>query len=533
MKNCYTFFICALFVFVLSDGMQAQDERVMIIEPMAAADVIRNFVEADLAATDSATVANTKYILRRDATYPFTEEWRPTYPLHLEAEEGEGKRPIMLSIHPASGQAPSFCRVLNSFEWRGMSFPGLDSDGEHTDNAPFRPRGDGFTSIIDDNLVENQRLDVLRMDGSRQSCFFTNNIMRNGYERNLWNKGGGGLFMRGNKQDTVVWNHNTYFNSTCVVGYQNDGGEGVDYLEFNNNTIVSVGGLQQPGQYGGVERHAAINLGIPQNVSVQNNIFHNVGYMGIDSQFASRHFVFFIKPTDSTQSIVFRNNNIYMDEELWNIPIPDSAVNYRMWNPEMDSLIEVASGETGVSFNFVYQDNISEMLEFKNPASTVEEPKTVKELYWSDPANVIFQTLELDLSKDLYDLDYGYQMEAESFTHGTDGLPLGAKRWHNQTVSNREYESQSDFLVHGNYPNPFTDYTTIRFDLKHAAEVQVIVYDLSGKVVLTVPKQYYAPGSDRQINIHRAHMAAGSYPYRVISKMEAFTVETSKILVVK
>ncbi len=527
MKNCYILFVCALMC-----SMVASAQREMIIEP-GTIDGIRDAVEADLVATDTPTVAATKYILRRDGTYPFTEEWRPTYRLHLEAEEGEGKRPIMLSIHPASGQAPSFCRVLNSFEWRGISFPGVDSDDQHTDNAPFRPRGDGFTSIINDNLVENQRLDVLRMDGSEQSCYFTENIMRNGYQRNLWNKGGGGLFTRGNHQDTVIWNHNTYFNSTCVVGYQNDGGEGVDYMEFNNNTIVSVGGLQQPGQYGGVERHAAINLGIPQNVTVENNIFYNVGYMGIDSQFSDRHFIFFIKPTDSTQSIVFRNNNIYQDEDLWAVPIPDTAVPYTMWNPEMDSLITSVEGGTAASFNFVYENNIAEMLEFGNPASTVEEPKMVKALYWSDPANIIIDPLILDLSKDLYDLDYGYQMDAQSFTHGTDGLPLGAKRWHNVVSDIINYDAQSDFTVHGNFPNPFTESTTLTFDLKESAVVDVTVYDLQGRVVHATQESAFGPGENHQIEINRRGLSAGMYPYKVRTAISAGTIEVARIMVIK
>ncbi len=529
MKNCYFLFICT---FVLSMTAFAQEEqRTVIIEP-GGVDAVFAAVEADLAATDTATVSSTKYILRRDAVYPFVEEWRPTYPLHLEAEEGDGKRPVMLAVHPASGQAPSFCRVLNSFEWRGISFPGVDSDDQHGDNAPFRPRGDGFTSVIDDNLVENQRLDALRMDGSDQNCYFTNNIIRNGYQRNLWDKGGGALFMP-NGGDTVIWNHNTYFNSTCVVGYQNDGGVGLDYLEFKNNTIVNVGGLQQPGQYSGVARHAAINLGTPQTAIVENNIFHNISYMGIDSQFADRHFVFLINITDSTNSIVFRNNNFYQDETLMAVPIPDTAVDYRTWNPAMDSVVAILEGGGTVDFDLVYENNISEALTFNNPASEIDEAMMVKELYWSNPAEVTIQELILDLSKDLYDLDYGYQTDAMSYTHGTDGLPLGAQRWHDVETNTIDYNTQSDFVVRGNFPNPFTEMTTISFDLKETAMVEVTVYDLQGRVVQTSQKQVFGPGEDHQIQIHANSLTPGMYPYKVTTELGAGVVETARIMVVK
>ncbi len=530
MKKMYkTLLIPSLMLFLTS----VMAQRVMIIEPMGL-DAIQTFIEADLVATDTPTVANTIYILRRDATYPYEQEWRPTYALHLEAEPGEGKRPIMLAVHPASGQAPSFARVLNNLTWKGISFPGLDSAGEHSDNAPIRPRGDGFTAIVDDCLIENQRLDVVRMDGSNQKLYFTNNIIRNAYERNLWNKGGGALFMRGNQQDTVIWNHNTFFNTPCVVGYQNDGGLGVEYLEFRNNTIVSVGGLQQPSQYAGVGRLAAINLGIPQTVIVENNIFQNVGYMGIDTQFADRHSVFLIVPTDSTKQIIFRNNNIYMDSVLANVPIPDTAVNHRMWNAKMDSVIAVAMGETGtLSFDFVMENNISEFLEFTNPASTVEEPIMVKALYWSDPANVIFNTLILDLSKDVYDLDYGYPTDAQSYTAGTDGLPLGSKRWHDVISSARDFAPSSEFRLVGNYPNPFYASTTIRFDLERSAQIDVTMFDLTGKVVKRIPAQHFTAGTGHQIQVDALSLSAGVYGYKLTARMSDKTLLASDMMIVE
>ena len=67
MKNLYTFLICMLCM-VATNLTMVQETREMIIEPMQALNQIRDFVQADLAATDSATVAATKYIGRRGAT---------------------------------------------------------------------------------------------------------------------------------------------------------------------------------------------------------------------------------------------------------------------------------------------------------------------------------------------------------------------------------------------------------------------------------------------------------------------------------
>ena len=531
MKKFYKH-LCLLTLLVTAHSVWAQRE--MIIEPMEVFNGIRDFVVADLAATDSATVANTKYILRRDATYAFTEEWRPTHHLWLEAEEGDGKRPVMLAVAIGENQAPSFCRVLNSLTWKGISFPGLDAAGAHTDNAPIRPRGDGNVARVDDCLIENQRLDVARMDGSGQSMYFTNNIIRNAYQRNLWHKGGGAFFAKGNKQDTVIWSGNTFFNSTCVVGYQNDGGgEGYDYLEFNNNTIVNVGGLQQPGQYNGVARHAPINLGVPQTAIVENNIFQNVGYMGVDSQFTDFHFQYLIRLTDSTKSVSFRNNNIFMDERLAAVPIPDSASAYPMWNPEMDSILTLVEGGGAPSFSFVYENNISEMLEFTNPASTVEEAIMVKELYWSAPGTIIEQELELDLSISTYDVDYAYSTNAMSYTAGTDGGPLGAPRWFGLVTSARDFAPSSEFKLAGNFPNPFSYATTVRFDLERPALIEVSIYDMSGREVRRIQPQHFPAGVGHQIDLNAETLNAGVYGYKVRAQMSDRSLLASDMMIVK
>jgi len=51
------------------------------------------------------------------------------------------------------------------------------------------------------------------------------------------------------------------------------------------------------------------------------------------------------------------------------------------------------------------------------------------------------------------------------------------------TISDRP---AAEFALHGNYPNPFAEATTIQFALTDAADVRLEVFDLTGRVVATL-----------------------------------------------
>lgn len=76
----------------------------------------------------------------------------------------------------------------------------------------------------------------------------------------------------------------------------------------------------------------------------------------------------------------------------------------------------------------------------------------------------------------------------------------------------------SDFVLRGNYPNPFNPTTTISFDLPETAEVQVDVLDLLGRTMISVPIQSISAGANRSISIDAADLTSGIYMYRVLAR---------------
>ena len=90
------------------------------------------------------------------------------------------------------------------------------------------------------------------------------------------------------------------------------------------------------------------------------------------------------------------------------------------------------------------------------------------------------------------------------------------------------------FAVLGNYPNPFNPATTVRVDLPQAARVQVAVYDVLGRRVLTTPAQDLAAGTARAVSVDARALASGLYLYRVIAHAATETfVGTGRMTVVR
>jgi hypothetical protein len=73
------------------------------------------------------------------------------------------------------------------------------------------------------------------------------------------------------------------------------------------------------------------------------------------------------------------------------------------------------------------------------------------------------------------------------------------------------------FKLLGNYPNPFNPTTTVAFDLPSASRVDLEVYDLLGRRVLSVPARDFAAGAGQRLTIDAASLASGTYVSRLRS----------------
>ena len=85
----------------------------------------------------------------------------------------------------------------------------------------------------------------------------------------------------------------------------------------------------------------------------------------------------------------------------------------------------------------------------------------------------------------------------------------------------------NEFSISQNYPNPFNPVTNITFDVVDMDEISLVVYDLSGKEVVTLASGKFMPGRYSvnwdAVNNYGDAIASGMYVYRYISGEKAIT----------
>ena len=76
-----------------------------------------------------------------------------------------------------------------------------------------------------------------------------------------------------------------------------------------------------------------------------------------------------------------------------------------------------------------------------------------------------------------------------------------------------------DFVLHQNYPNPFNNSTTVRFSLKKSSDVELSIYNLSGKKVEKLVSGSL-PAGNHSINWNAANFSSGAYFYKLKANHE-------------
>jgi photosystem II stability/assembly factor-like uncharacterized protein len=84
------------------------------------------------------------------------------------------------------------------------------------------------------------------------------------------------------------------------------------------------------------------------------------------------------------------------------------------------------------------------------------------------------------------------------------------------SVNNYNYEIPVDYNLSQNYPNPFNPNTIIKFSLPEAAFATITIFDILGRELETLVKEYLQPGN-YQINWQPMDLPSGIYFYTLSS----------------
>ncbi len=499
-------------------SMDAVAQRTVIIPPNQPG-ALNTMINGDTTATGARVDSNTVYVLQRGGIYPYTASVENSnYHLTVVASEGDGPRPIVRCLPEPGRQCVRPFNARGSITVKGLYLDGIDTNGSYTDNAPIRMRANGSRGVVEDNVFDNHRLELVRTSASNTSVYFLNNIVVRNYQRDAFWKGWGVSF-EGRPSDTLIYKGNTIYSSTHTFWGMNGGP--IEYMDVSQNTFVDIALALWEGPQNNEFEYAVVDLGRTKNGKVTDNLFINPAFAGRVDSWGDKLFAITadsviiqsetegVPPTyQLPDKLVIKNNYIWFDESLAEA-YPDTVSQIE----PLGSLLQELQAMN--DSRFVIETPIVEDVQLVGPRPDLAQAQEAVNLWWNnDPGSV---NIELD-DPGFANVNFAYSTSAAAYTGGSAGQPVGDPRWFGLqilTADEREDDLPERFALHGNFPNPFNPSTRISFDLKSAANVSVEVYDLLGRRVLAVPAQQFPVGAEHSIVVDASQLASGTYLYRV------------------
>lgn len=170
------------------------------------------------------------------------------------------------------------------------------------------------------------------------------------------------------------------------------------------------------------------------------------------------------------------------------------------------------SNEEGCSETFEGKIYIFKL---QNPTTTPDHEEVEEEQPTESEATEDVVTLE-ESTEDLATED------PEVVKHHTVVVAANSRTVSAKTAST--WNSLAPVKVVKNYPNPFTNQTTIEFDLAKSTTVQVQVFDLSGKMVSVLADEEMNSGL-HQLPFERGNLPNGQYIAAVVTPEKTWTTQ--------
>ncbi len=96
-------------------------------------------------------------------------------------------------------------------------------------------------------------------------------------------------------------------------------------------------------------------------------------------------------------------------------------------------------------------------------------------------------------------------------------------------VQNPDAIEITEFKLRTNYPNPFNPSTKISFDIPEKTHVDLAVYDIQGKKVVTLVNEMLETGN-YSIEFNSGHLPSGTYLYKLVA---GEFIDSKKMMLVK
>ncbi|MDW3652127.1 MAG: T9SS type A sorting domain-containing protein [Bacteroidia bacterium] len=439
---------------------------------------------------------NTVYVLERDGLYLLDGTIENRFPLAIVAEEGDGARPI---LQPGVATGGSSSRALTPrahITLRGLYVTNLDELGG-LNTRIMRARGDDMRIIIDDCHFDKDGQSGIRVDNPGMKIYITNSIFSNIGLMSSPNNGRG-IDDRGNPIDSIVVENSTIYNLTSRF-IRDDGGL-TNYARVVHNTFYNLG--QGSIHFGEIAELICVNNLFSNTSFLGKNFDEVVGGMRMDSLSQANQDLGFI------QRVNISFNNFHLDTAIVSA-YPDSVQEFALFDTTTAGFINNQGyGPT----------NQGRLVSFTTPPSI---PTNVVTTYYAtitdpdpNPDNMDDGNGGPGMNQMQLPFDFSYEADAIVSEGSTKGIAMGSMQWVGEVAVGIFDPVFAEEIQLSNYPNPFRDQTTISYELANTSEVELAIFDLSGRMINKIVDQKQPAGS-HEVLWNAGELRPGIYLYRI------------------
>jgi hypothetical protein len=501
------FYVFLVLAFAIVSVTNAQ--VVKLLDPLAG--FLDDMIVGDT--TSNGTRVETTYVLKRNSVYYVQGRFENLgWKLIMKAEEGTGTRPHILPFAQQDGSIYSDLIILGGdAEFENIFF---DAQGIDPETKPstrivrslyiglkLNITGCAMANAGQAGIMIQRPAEYVKID----NCQFFN------MGRFAFNDFGNGRVFdcRDSEIDLFSLTNSTFANSVDRI-IRHRGGSGVmKNVIMDHCTIVNNGGY-----------HGFIELGnIGDKIQITNNLMVDCLGFGNDPSDAIR-----LTELDAHGETDGAGN----PKMVWIGSIPNDSTSFEIHH----NIYTVTSGQQafytakGIDEGpgSILTDHIKGKLGddaanawVKKDFSLADVPVDMTNLYdfYWDPAGANKQKITTTaLDYDAKDFDYWENTFDCAFTTddtdfiGSDDVIVGDPNWGSIFTSTKIISSPSFELK--NYPNPFSNQTMLSFMLDKPSDVNIEIFDITGKVVRSIPAGNL-PAGVNTLEIQRENMNPGIY----------------------
>ena len=465
------------------------------------------------------------YVLERGGTYYVRGILENlNFKLHLVAEDGDGAMPIVRADLAEDGTQPWIMFAgQQDVEMEGIFLDAQsENEGYNPANWCLAYFGKDANLTFDNCVFANAGQGGVGAWNSVNEFTVTNCKFYNMGNIEFTDQGAGRMVeCRDSEVKKLTVVNNTVVNSYDRMVRHRNGAGVIHEMVFSHNTIINNGGY-----FGFMELG---NVG--NSIEITDNLVIDGMSFGADQSDAQRLDEFNMHGETDSEG----NNKI-----VWIGSVPNDSTTYTIENNIYSISPELASfyASKNVDEGPILTDHIAGKLSdpekawVKKDISVAEAPGAMIDLLtWYYETRTKGVTPDHDYNRMTNDymlntLDCKYTASDLDFM-GTDGVPVGDPYWGSSIVTSFTERTYSGLdLI--SYPNPFTDHTIIKFNLKQSSEVDIQIFDITGKTIRLMNAGYYSSGSNN-ITIQKENMLPGIY----ILKLKTNTQYGLKKIVVR